>query len=70
MKKADIQKLDWEILPHLSYSPDLASSDCHLFRSLSYNLRGMSFNIDDAELQYWLDNFFTAKPADFLKHGI
>jgi hypothetical protein len=69
MSKAAIQKLDWEILPHPSNSPDLASTDYHLFRSLSNNLRGVSFN-NDAELQNWLDDLFTAKPADFFKHGI
>jgi hypothetical protein len=47
--KAAIQELDWEILPHPPYSPDLAPSDYHLFRSLSNNLRGVSFN-NDAEL--------------------
>jgi hypothetical protein len=51
------------------FSPDLAPADCHLFRSLSNNLRGVSFN-NDAELQNWLDQSFTAKPADFFKHGI
>jgi histone-lysine N-methyltransferase SETMAR len=35
MKKADIQEFDWEILSHPPYSPDLAPSDYHLFRSLS-----------------------------------
>jgi hypothetical protein len=34
MTKVTIQKHDWEILPHLPYSPDLAPSDYHLFRSL------------------------------------
>jgi hypothetical protein len=67
--KAAVQELDWEILPHPSYSPDLASSDYHLFRSLSNNLRGVSFN-NGAELQNWLDEIFTAKPADFFKRGI
>jgi hypothetical protein len=37
--------------------------------SLSNNLPGVSFNTD-AELQNWLDEFFTAKPADFFKRGI
>jgi hypothetical protein len=37
--------------------------------SLSKNLRGVSFN-NDAELRNWLDDFFTAKPADFFKRGI
>jgi hypothetical protein len=69
MTKAAIQELDWEILPHPPYSPDLAPSDYHLFRSLSNNLRGVSFN-NDAELQNWLDDFFRAKPAEFFKRGI
>jgi hypothetical protein len=68
MTKAVIRELDWEIIPHPPYYPDLAPSDYHLFRSLSNNLRGVSFN-NDAELQNWLD-FFTAKPADFFKRGI
>jgi hypothetical protein len=71
MTKAAIQELDWEILPHPSYSPGLAPWDYHVFRSLSLskNLRGVFFN-NDSELQNWLDDFFTAKPADFLKRGI
>jgi histone-lysine N-methyltransferase SETMAR len=67
--EAAIRELDWEILPHPPYSPALAPSDYHLFRSLSNSLRGVSFN-NDAGLQNWLDEFFTAKPADFFKRGI
>jgi hypothetical protein len=62
-------QLDWEILPHPPYSPDLAPSVYHLFLSLSNNLRGDFFN-NNAELQNWLDEFFTAKPADFFKRLI
>jgi transposase len=69
MTKAAIQELDWEILPRPPYSPDLSPSEYHLFSSLSNNLRGVSFN-NDAELQNWLDDFFTDKPADFLKREI
>jgi histone-lysine N-methyltransferase SETMAR len=69
MTKAAIQELDWEILPQPPYSLDLSPSDCHLFRSLSNNLRGICSN-NDAELQNLLDQFFTAKPADFFKRGI
>jgi hypothetical protein len=68
MTKAAIQELGWKIVPHPPYSPDLAPSDYHFFRAFSNNLRRVSFN--DAELQNWLDGFFTAKPADFLKRGI
>jgi hypothetical protein len=56
-------------MPHAPYSPDIAPSDNHLFRSLSKNLRGVSSN-NDAELQNWLDKFFIAKPMDFLKSEI
>jgi hypothetical protein len=38
MAKAAIQELDWEILPHPLYSPDLASSDYHIVRSFSPTL--------------------------------
>jgi transposase len=69
MTKAAIQESDWEILPHPPYSPDLAPSDYHLFRSLSNNLRRISFN-NEAELQNWLNDFFTAKPEDFFKRRI
>jgi transposase len=67
--KAAIQEFDWESLPHPPYSPDLAPSNYHLFRSLPNNLRRVSFN-NVAELKNWLNDFFTAKPADFFKRGI
>jgi hypothetical protein len=63
--KAAIQ----EILQHPPYSPDFAPSDYHLFCSLSNNPRGVFFN-KDAELQNWLDDFFTAKPADLFKQTV
>jgi hypothetical protein len=69
MTKAATKELDWLIDPRLAYSMDLAPSDYHLFRSFSNNLRGVSFN-NDAELQKWFDEIFTAKPEDFFKRGI
>jgi histone-lysine N-methyltransferase SETMAR len=69
MTKAAIQGFEWEILPHPPYFSDLVPSDYHLLRSLSNNMRGDFFN-NDAELQNCLDDFFTAKPADFFKRGI
>ena len=39
-----------ELLPHPAYSPDLAPSDFHLFRSMAHFLRGRSFaNLDEVE---------------------
>jgi hypothetical protein len=63
MTKAAIQELYWEILPHPPYSPDLAPS--HRITTSS----ARSPTICEA-LQNWLDNFFTAKSADFFKRGV
>jgi hypothetical protein len=62
MTKAAIQELDWEILLHLPYPPDLAPSDYPLFLGVSFN--------NDAELQNWLHAIFTTNPADFFKRGM
>jgi hypothetical protein len=43
MTKAAIQELEWEILPHPPYIPDLAPSDYHFFRSLSPQQSARSF---------------------------
>jgi hypothetical protein len=37
--------------------------------ALSSTICAVSFN-NDAELQNWLGDFFTAKPADLFKRGI
>jgi histone-lysine N-methyltransferase SETMAR len=63
-----IQELGWEILPNIPYSPDLAPSGYYVFCSLSNNLCEVSSN-NEAELQNWLDEIFTAKSADFFKRG-
>ena len=40
-------ELDWDVLPHPPYSPDLAPSDYFLFQSLQNSLNGKNFNNDD-----------------------
>lgn len=45
-----INELGWEVLPHPPYSPDIAPSDFHLFRSLQHFLCGKKFeNLDDIQ---------------------
>ena len=46
-----------ELLPHPSYSPDLAPSYCHLLRSMAHFLRERNFeNIEAMEMD--LTKFF------------
>jgi histone-lysine N-methyltransferase SETMAR len=54
-----IQELQWELLEHPPYSPDLAPSDFHLFGPQKNHLGGKSFADDkeaETEVQKWLDN--------------
>jgi histone-lysine N-methyltransferase SETMAR len=69
LTQAALEELHWEVLPHPPYSPDLAPSDYHLFRSMSNAMRGKTF-ADDADLRNWLDEFFASKPAEFYRRGI
>jgi len=64
-----IEELDWEVLPHPPYSPDIAPSDYHLFRSMEHLLREKIFqNLD--EINNWVANFFKSQPAEFFEKGI
>lgn len=68
LTKIVLEELGWEVLPHPPYSPDLAPSDFHLFRSLSNALKDVSFD-DENELDTWLNEWFKSKPAQFFKQG-
>lgn len=60
----------WELLPHPPYSPDLAPSDCLVFRSLKTHLRGKQFK-NDKEVENAVADFFTSKSGtNFFKRGI
>uniref|UniRef100_A0A914HSH7 Mos1 transposase HTH domain-containing protein n=1 Tax=Globodera rostochiensis TaxID=31243 RepID=A0A914HSH7_GLORO len=69
MTKMALQELGWEVLPHPPYSPDVAPSDYHRFRSLSNALSGATLE-NAATLRNWLDQFFASKPPIFYKRGI
>ena len=62
-------QLGWVTLPHPPYSPDLAPTDYHLFRSLSDHLREKKFD-DENDLKTDLGNFFNQKPVVFYERGV
>ena len=53
-------QLGWEVLIHPLYSPGIAPSDFHLFRSLQNSLNGKNFNsLEDCKRH--LEQFFAQK---------
>ncbi|CAJ0924654.1 unnamed protein product, partial [Mesorhabditis belari] len=64
-----IEEMGWEVLPHPPYSPDLAPSDYHLFRSMHHSLAEKKFKNRD-EVQIWVSNFFESQPVEFFKKDI
>lgn len=64
-----IETLGWEILPHPPYSPDIAPSDYHLFRSMSHSLADQQFRSYDDTIK-WLDSWISSKNKDFFQNGI
>jgi histone-lysine N-methyltransferase SETMAR len=69
LTREKLLKLGWITVPHPPYSPDLAPTDYHLFRSLSNHLREKKFN-DENDVKMELANFFGQKSKDFYERGI
>ena len=55
--------------PHPPYSPDIAPSHYHLFRSLQNDLKERKFD-DCKELESDLRKFFATKPESFYREGL
>ena len=69
IKRQKLEEFGWEVLPHPPYSPDLAPSDYHLFRSLRNHLVKKQFD-DQAQLKSDLENFFSSLSRKFFEDGI
>ena len=64
-----IRELGWEVLPHPTYSPDVAPSDYYLFRSLQHFLAGKKFGTYD-HVKNALCQFFESKGDKFYREGM
>lgn len=64
-----LESLKWDVLTHPPYSPDIAPSDYHLFRSLQNYLNGKNFDSLEA-LKNGVSSFFESKPRSFYDRGI
>ena len=64
-----LRELGWEVLMHPPYSPDLAPSDCHFFRSLKSFLNGVKLALKEAYGNQ-LVHFFAQKSQKSYSDGI
>ncbi|KAG5324358.1 MOS1T transposase, partial [Pseudoatta argentina] len=58
--KTYLKRLKWEVLPHSPYSPDVAPSDYHLFRSMAHGLADQHFRSYE-EIKNWIDSWIASK---------
>ena len=64
--KRYLETLKWEVLPHPPYSPDVAHSYYHLFRSMAHGLTDQSYE----EVKNWIDSWIASKDDQFSQRGI
>lgn len=64
-----LQKLNFEVLDHPPYSPDLAPSDFHLFGPLKEAIRGRRFSSDEP-LKEAVHSWLASQPKTFFHEGI
>ncbi|KAG5324173.1 MOS1T transposase, partial [Pseudoatta argentina] len=67
--KTYLETLKWEVLTHPLYSPDIVSSDFHLFRSMVHGLADRRFHSYE-EAQKWIDSWIASKDMSFFRRGI
>ncbi|KAG5316282.1 MOS1T transposase, partial [Pseudoatta argentina] len=67
--KTYLETLKWEVLPHPPYSPVIAPSNFHLFRSMAHGLADRRFHSYE-EAQKWIDSWIASKDMSFFRRGI
>ncbi|UYV68879.1 hypothetical protein LAZ67_6001426 [Cordylochernes scorpioides] len=67
--KETLEALQWDVLPHPLYSPDIAPSDYHMFRSMTHGLAEQHFTSYE-EAKNWVNVWIVSKDEEFFRHGI
>ena len=67
--KTYLERLDWKMLPHPPYSPDIASSDYCFFRLMSHALAKKRFQAFE-DIKKWLNSWIAPKDKEFCCNGI
>ncbi|EFN86282.1 Histone-lysine N-methyltransferase SETMAR, partial [Harpegnathos saltator] len=58
--KQTLLELEWEVLPHPVYFPDIATSDYHLFRSMQHALEDTHLhNLE--QVRKFVENWINSK---------
>ena len=61
--------MKWEFLAHPPYSPDVASSDYYLFRSIAHGLAHQHFRSYE-EVKKWIASWIASKDVSFYRGSI
>ena len=64
--KTYFETLKWVVLPHPPYSPDIAPSDYHLFRSIAHGLAHQNLRSYE-KVKKWIDSWIASKDASFFE---
>ncbi|GBP28637.1 Mariner Mos1 transposase [Eumeta japonica] len=64
-----LKPLNWGVLPHQPYSPNIVPSDYHLFRSMAHALSEQRFTSYE-DTKNWVDSWISSKDKEFFRLGI
>lgn len=67
--KDTINEFNWEVLSHPPYSPDIATSDYYLFRSMAHGLTEQRFQ-NHQDVRKRLDEWIASKETVFFYNGL